>query len=81
MWLVHRDAIEGRDYTLERLLPVWQLTSEQDWRICEDQQLGVSSSRYVPGPYSPLREQNVAHFVQWYLGELGAGPGALRRTA
>jgi glycine betaine catabolism A len=80
LWLVHQDAIEGRDYTLDRLLPIWQLTSEQDWRICEDQQLGVSSSRYVPGPYSLLREQNVAHFVQWYLGEM-SGPGAMLRTA
>jgi Rieske 2Fe-2S family protein len=80
MWLVHKDAVEGRDYTLDRLLPVWQKTSEQDWRICEDQQIGVSSSRYVPGPYSGLREQNVDHFVRWYLGELG-GPGALRKTA
>jgi phenylpropionate dioxygenase-like ring-hydroxylating dioxygenase large terminal subunit len=80
MWLVHRDAVEGRDYTLDRLLPIWQRTSEQDWRICEDQQIGVSSSRYVPGPYSLLREQNVAHFVQWYLGEL-SGPGALLKTA
>ena len=80
MWLVHRDAQEGRDYTLDRLLPVWQLTSEQDWRICTDQQIGISSSRYVPGPYSRLREQNVDHFVQWYLGEL-SGPGALRKSA
>jgi len=28
-WLVHRDAKEGKDYTLDRLLPIWQRTSEQ----------------------------------------------------
>lgn len=70
MWFVDKDAIEGRDYTLERLLPIWQLTSEQDWEICEWNQLGVGSSRYQPGPYSKSREYNVAHFVEWYLGEL-----------
>ena len=79
MWMVHKDAVEGRDYTLDRLLPIWQLTSEQDWQICTEQQIGVSSSHYVPGPYSMLREQNVNHFVEWYLGEI-SGPQPLRKT-
>jgi Rieske 2Fe-2S family protein len=70
-WLVDKDAVEGRDYDLARLMPFWQRTSEQDWRICEDQQIGVSSSRYVPGPYARNLEANVAHFVDWYLGEMG----------
>jgi hypothetical protein len=26
----------------------------------------------VPGPYSLVRERNVAHFLDWYLGELSA---------
>ena len=71
-WLVHEDAEEGRDYTLEDLLPFWQLTSEQDWEICANQQRGVESSRYQPGPYSPYKEYNVDRFVQWYLKQLGA---------
>jgi phenylpropionate dioxygenase-like ring-hydroxylating dioxygenase large terminal subunit len=70
MWFVDRDAEEGRDYTLDRLLPIWQLTSEQDWDICRWNQQGVSSSRYVPGRYSLSKEQNVAHFVDWYLREV-----------
>lgn len=70
LWFVDREAIEGRDYSLDRLLPVWQRTSEQDWDICQWNQQGVSSSRYVPGRYSTTREQNVAHFVDWYLREV-----------
>jgi glycine betaine catabolism A len=69
-WLVHRDAVEGQDYTLEALLPFWQLTSEQDWVICENQQRGVESSAYRPGPYSTYKEYNVDRFVQWYLAHL-----------
>jgi glycine betaine catabolism A len=69
-WIVDKDAVEGRDYDLAKLMPFWQCTSEQDWRICEDQQLGVSSSRYVPGPYAKNLEANVAHFVDWYLREM-----------
>jgi Rieske 2Fe-2S family protein len=69
-WLVRADAVEGRDYRLEELLPFWQLTSEQDWIICERQQRGVRSSAYVPGPYSAYKEYNVDSFVRWYLATL-----------
>ena len=30
----------------------------------------MSSQAYVPGPFSLARERNVAHFLDWYLGEL-----------
>ena len=66
-WLVDENAIEGRDYDLKKLMPFWQLTSEQDWLICERQQKGVNSSAYTPGPYSTFKEYNVESFVRWYL--------------
>lgn len=75
-WLVHEDAVEGRDYQLERLMPFWQLTSEQDWAICERQQKGVDSSAYEPGPYSKYKEYNVDAFVRWYVKTLAAGASA-----
>jgi len=49
-WLVHKDAVEGRDYRLDDLTPFWQLTSEQDWALCEKAQKGINSSHYLPGP-------------------------------
>ena len=72
-WLVDREAVEGRDYQLERLLPFWQLTSEQDWKLCERAQRGIESSRYRPGPYSRYKAYNVDRFVRWYLHRLSAG--------
>lgn len=66
-WLVREDAVEGRDYELSALMPFWQLTSEQDWLICERQQRGVNSSAYRPGPYSSYKEYNVEGFMKWYL--------------
>lgn len=66
-WLVHEEAREGQDYSLEKLLPMWKLTGEQDWRLCEVNHAGVRSSRYQPGPYSKEREYNVDQFVSWYL--------------
>ena len=69
-WLVHEGAVEGRDYQLDKLMPFWQLTSEQDWAICERQQKGVDSTAYEPGPYSKYKEYNVDAFVQWYVKTL-----------
>jgi glycine betaine catabolism A len=69
-WLVDAKAVEGRDYTLDTLLPVWDRTNAQDWAICEGQQIGVGSRHYVPGPFSKFRERNVAQFLDWYVGEM-----------
>lgn len=69
-WLVDSAAIEGRDYQLEEIMPFWQLTSEQDWVICERAQRGVDSFRYTPGPFSTHKEYNVDSFVRWYLQQL-----------
>lgn len=73
MWLVHPEAEEGRDYELDKLMPFWQLTSEQDWELCEFAQTGISSSAYRPGPYSTHKEYNVEAFVGWYLKALQDG--------
>ncbi|MEO7761714.1 MAG: aromatic ring-hydroxylating dioxygenase subunit alpha [Casimicrobiaceae bacterium] len=72
IWLVDEDALEGRDYDLERMLPFWQLTGEQDWQICERQQKGIESSAYTPGPLSQYKEYNLDAFLQWYVNSLRA---------
>lgn len=69
-WLVDEHAVEGRDYRLEDIMPFWQLTSEQDWTLCEAAQKGVSGSHYVPGPFSTYKEYNVDAFVRWCLQQL-----------
>jgi Rieske 2Fe-2S family protein len=69
-WLVHEDAREGIDYRLEEILPFWQLTSEQDWKLCEWAQRGVISRAYQPGPLSTYKEYNVDGLLRWYLSKL-----------
>jgi Rieske 2Fe-2S family protein len=75
-WLVAEDAVEGKDYALDILLPFWELTSEQDWDLCEKNQVGVNSSAFTPGPYSTKREYNVIRYTEWYLQEI-ARPAAV----
>lgn len=72
IWLVAGEAQEGRDYDLTELLPFWQLTAEQDWKICTNQQKGVSSHAYTPGPLSTYKEYNLDRFLRWYLQEMKA---------
>ena len=72
LWLVHEDAIEGKDYDLERLTWLWNTTSAEDKKIVEANQAGVNSRYFVPGPYS-LQEPFARRFVEWYLSELAAG--------
>ena len=63
-WYVHGDAEEGTDYDLDHLLAVWKATAEQDWKICSDNQSGVNSLWYQPGPYQGGGPEG---FVKWYL--------------
>jgi phenylpropionate dioxygenase-like ring-hydroxylating dioxygenase large terminal subunit len=69
-WLVDKDAVEGRDYTLDRLIEFWKITGEQDWKLCENNFKGIESSAYRPGPYAPA-ETDVAEYITWYLGKMG----------
>jgi len=70
-WLVDQQAEEGVHYRVEDIMPFWQLTSEQDWSICESVQKGVESSSFEPGPYSKFKEYNVDGFVKWYAAMMG----------
>jgi Rieske 2Fe-2S family protein len=72
IWLVDAMAEEGRDYDLDKLLPFWQLTAEQDWNICTNQQRGVSSHAYTPGPLSTYKEYNLDRLLRWYIQKMKA---------
>ena len=72
-WLVHRDAVEGVDYDLDELTHVWLATNEQDRRIVQENQIGVTSPAYQQGPYSPLHEAALLQFQDWYAGALARG--------
>ena len=65
-WLVDGNAVEGKDYTVDRLTDFWRITGEQDWKLCENNFRGIESSHYQPGPYAPV-EVDVAKFVDWYI--------------
>lgn len=70
-WLVHKDAEEGVDYSEDVLAKVWDITICQDKQITEDNQAGIRSDKYQPGPYS-FHEAKIVQFKAWYLDKLKA---------
>jgi len=74
-WLVHKEAIEGRDYDLGRLTEVWSRTNEQDATFVGWCNSGVRSPAYEPGPYSP-NESQLEKFLDWYVDRLAGYVGA-----
>jgi Rieske 2Fe-2S family protein len=65
-WLVRGDAVEGRDYKLDDLIWLWDVTTIADKRIIEANAAGVGSRYYEPGPYMPM-EDFARRFIHWYL--------------
>ena len=65
-WLVDGEAREGVDYEPARVSWLWDVTLAQDAIITEDNQAGVLSSQFQPGPYSEQERMNRV-FTQWYL--------------
>jgi Rieske 2Fe-2S family protein len=71
-WLVHRDAVEGVDYDLAHLTELWNRTNQQDLELVENNQRGVASPAYAPGPYSVDAEALTLRFTDWYCAEARA---------
>jgi glycine betaine catabolism A len=66
-WLVAGDAQEGVDYNPDEVAALWDVTNKQDWHLCENNQLGVQSLSYEPGPHSTIGEPYIAEFLDSYL--------------
>lgn len=69
IWLVRESAVEGKDYKLDDLTWMWDVTTRADKRIIQDNSRGVMSRFYEPGPYTPM-EYYTRQFTEWYLDVL-----------
>lgn len=69
-WLVSPTA-DPTEVDVERMLWLWDVTTQQDKVLIERNAAGVRSSAYTPGPYSKL-EVWTARFVRRYLDEVSA---------
>lgn len=65
-WYVHKDAVEGVDYDVDKLTALWTTTNLEDKALAENNQVGVNSLGYTPGPYSQEAEMLAQRFTDWY---------------
>ncbi|MEM6625061.1 MAG: SRPBCC family protein, partial [Pseudomonadota bacterium] len=49
---------------------VWIATNDEDRQVVEDNQKGINSPAYEPGPYSPIHETGVIGFIEWYCNSM-----------
>ena len=68
-WLVRNDAQAGKDYDVDELTWLWDVTTEADKEIIVNNWKGVRSRYYKPGPFSGM-EQEERVYIEWILQEL-----------
>jgi len=75
-WLVNETAVAGRDFDIDKVTWLWRVTNDADKQIIEQNQLGVASRFYQPGPYALPIENSTKRFTEWYLHEIDAESAA-----
>ena len=68
-WLVRDDAEAGKDYDVDRLTWLWDITTQADKSIIVNNSKGVHSRYYEPGPFSGM-ERAEKIYIDWILQEL-----------
>ena len=68
-WLVRGDAEEGKDYKVDELTWLWDVTTKSDKEIIVNNSTGVHSKYYEPGPFSKM-ENMERNYIAWILSEL-----------
>jgi glycine betaine catabolism A len=59
-WMFHPETLTDARSNIQDAIEFWDVTNRQDWHIVAESQLGVSSARYTPGPYSPRESMPAA---------------------
>lgn len=78
-WFVRSDAVEGKDYDVDELVWLWDVTTQADKQIIVNNWKGVRSRYFRPGPFSTM-ERMEQRFVDWVLQQLAGGDEKLPLT-
>lgn len=68
-WMVRGDAEAGKDYDVDELTWLWDITTISDKEIIVNNSKGVHSKFYEPGPFSEM-ERDERVYIDWILQEL-----------
>jgi Rieske 2Fe-2S family protein len=70
-YLVRPDAKEGKDYQVDKLTALWDITYREDRWITENNHQGIESGAYGAGRYATV-ESGPSRFIKWYMTEVVA---------
>ena len=62
----NEDAKEGDDYNIDDITFIWDVTTQEDTMIIENNQKGLLSQSFTPGVLSH-NESAVTYFYNWYF--------------
>lgn len=65
-WIVHDEAVEGKDFEYEQMTSVWKVTNAEDEGLCQSMTQGALSHYYRPGIFSD-DERHCKQFCDWYM--------------
>ena len=68
-WLFSNKLENNSVFHPEQAIDFWDKTNLEDWKICEQSQLGIKSKKYKPGPFSG-QESLLASYDEYYLSVL-----------
>jgi phenylpropionate dioxygenase-like ring-hydroxylating dioxygenase large terminal subunit len=77
-WLVRADA-KPKDYSVEKLKGLWEVTYLEDRWITENNHKGIESGHYSSGRYAAV-ETGPSRFVTWYMTEVVPAAAKAKRT-
>jgi Rieske 2Fe-2S family protein len=80
-WLFHPQQIAEPGFDPQPAIDFWDLTNRQDWELCRNAFLGVTSQAWTPGPYADLESQLAAFDRQYLQAMRGDEPAAALRRA
>ena len=73
IWLVNPAAKEGKDYQIDRLTALWDITMREDKWIVENNHQGIlCGGGYVPGRYATheVGRGSPGAFIKWYMTDV-----------
>lgn len=68
-WLVRDDAVDTKDYDVDELTWLWDITTKADKDIIVNNWKGVQSRYYEPGPFSRMEDLE-SIYIDWIVREL-----------
>ena len=71
-YFLETEGIEAEDF-IKRSIIASDVVQREDTDICEAVQIGLSSSSYDRGRYSPVREMGEYHFHRLLAADLATG--------